>query len=126
MANPKPADPAVNPVIASSGVPSQNGEWTKYTLISGRTFAISASTGFLTSSTQVGNVTVTSYYFNLYQGSGKAAMNAAAEALQIYSQRYGPYLHPTLAVVMGNFNDGMEFSAFFYLSHDFYNLYDVY
>jgi aminopeptidase N len=51
-------------------------------------------------------------------------MNAAAEALQIYSQRYGPYLHQTLAVVMGDFNDGMEFSAFFYLSHDFYNLYD--
>jgi aminopeptidase N len=25
---------------------------------------------------------------------------------------------------MGDFNDGMEFSAFFYLSRDFYNLYD--
>jgi aminopeptidase N len=25
---------------------------------------------------------------------------------------------------MGDFNDGMEFSAFFFLSHDFYNLYD--
>ncbi len=124
VVNLKPADPAVTPVIASSGAPSPNGEWTKYTLTSGRTFAISASTQFLVSSTQVGNVTVNSYYFNLYEGSGKAAMNAAAQALQIYSQRYGPYSHPTLAVVMGDFNDGMEFSAFFYLSHDFYNLYD--
>ena len=25
---------------------------------------------------------------------------------------------------MGDFNDGMEYSAFFYLSRDFYNLYD--
>jgi hypothetical protein len=124
VVNVKPANPAVTPVFATSGAPSQNGEWTTYTLTSGRTFAISASTGFLSSSTQVGNVTVTSYYFNLYQGSGKAALNAAAEALQIYSQRYGPYSHQTLAVVMGDFNDGMEFSAFFYLSHDFYNLYD--
>jgi hypothetical protein len=124
VVNLKPADPSITPVIAASGAPSPNGEWTKYTLTSGRTFAISASTGFLTSSTQVGNVTVTSYYFNLYQGSGKAALDAAAEALQIFSQRYGPYSHQTLAVVMGDFNDGMEFSAFFFLSHDFYNLYD--
>jgi hypothetical protein len=124
VVNLKPSDPAVTPVIASSGAPSQNGEWTTYTLTSGRTFAISASTEFLTSSTQVGDVTVNSYYFNLYQGSGKAALDAAAQALQIFSQRYGPYSHQTLAVVMGDFNDGMEFSAFFYLSHDFYNLYD--
>jgi hypothetical protein len=124
IVNVRPADPKVTPVIAASGAPSQNGEWTEYTLTSGRTFALSASTGFLSSSTQVGNVTVTSYYFNLYQGSGKAALDAAAQALQIYSQRYGPYSHQTLAVVMGDFNDGMEFSAFFFLSHDFYNLYD--
>ena len=124
VVNVKPADPAVSPVIASSGAPTQNGEWTTYTLTSGRTFAVSASTEFLTSSTQVGNVTVNSYYFNLYQGSGKAALDAAAQALQIFSQRYGPYSHQTLAVVMGDFNDGMEFSAFFFLSHDFYNLYD--
>jgi hypothetical protein len=124
IVNVKPADPAVSPVIAASGEPAKNGEWTSYTLNSGRTFALSASTGFLSSSILVGNVTVTSYYFNLYQGSGKAALDAAARALQIYSQRYGPYSHKTLAVVMGDFNDGMEFSAFFFLSHDFYNLYD--
>ncbi len=122
IVNLKPADPATSPVIASSGAPSQNGEWTKYTLTSGRTFAISASTEFLTSSAQVGNVTVTSYYFNLYQGSGKAVLNAAAEALQIYSQRYGPYSHQTLALVWGT--DGMEFSAFVLIPQGYYNFYD--
>ncbi len=123
--NLKPADPAVTPVIAASGAPSANGEWTTYTLAAGRTFAISASTDFLTASTQVGDITVTSYYLQqLYKGSGEAAMKAAAEALQVYSDRYGPYPHRTLAVVMGDFNDGMEFSGFFYLSRDFYNLYD--
>ncbi|MBI3737519.1 MAG: M1 family metallopeptidase [Chloroflexi bacterium] len=124
VVNVKSADPAVTPVIASSGASSQNGEWTTYTLTAGRAFALSASTEFLTSSTQVGNVTVTSYYFQFFEGGGKAAMNAAAQALQIFSQRYGPYPHQTLAVVMGDFNDGMEFSGFFYLSKDFYNLYD--
>ncbi len=116
---------AANLVIAASGAPSPNGEWTTYTLTAGRTFAISASPDFLTLTTQVGDITVTSYYLQqLYQGAGQAALNAAAQSLQIYSQRYGPYTHKTLAVVMGDFNDGMEFSAFFFLSRDFYNLYD--
>jgi hypothetical protein len=122
--NIKPADPAVTPVIASSGAPGQNGEWTTYTLTSGRAFVISASTEFQTTSAQAGNAIVTSYYFPMYEAGGKAALNASAQAVQIYSQRYGPYPHQTLAVVMGDFNDGMEFSGFFYLSRDFYNLYD--
>ena len=123
--NIKSADPAVTPVIAASGAPAENGEWTTYSLTAGRTFAISASTEFLTDSTQVGDVTVTSYYLqNIYQGAGEAALQAAAQALQVFDQRYGPYPHKTLAVVMGDFNDGMEFSAFFFLSRDFYNLYD--
>ncbi len=125
VVNVRSADPAVKPVIASSGAPSQDGDWTQYTLTAGRTFALSASTEFLTVSTQVGDITVTSYYLDqMYQGAGQAALKAAAQALTIYTQRYGPYIHKSLAVVMGDFNDGMEFSGFFYLSRDFYNLYD--
>lgn len=124
VVNLKFADPAETPVVASSGAPAPNGEWTAYTLTAGRTFALSASTEFLTNSVQVGSTTVTSYFFQFFEGSGKAAMNAAAQALQAYTQRFGPYPHSTLAVVMGDFNDGMEFSGFFFLSRDFYNLYD--
>lgn len=123
--NIRQADPSVTPVVAASSAAVQNGEWTTYTLTSGRTFAISASTDFLTQSTQVGQVAVTSYYLQpLYHDSAAAALNAAAQAVQIFSQRFGPYPHATLAVVMGDFNDGMEFSGFFFLPHDFYNLYD--
>ncbi len=123
--NLRPADPAVSPVVAASAPAVPNGQWTTYTLIAGRAFVISASTEFLTASTQVGDVTVTSYWLQqLYHDSGEAALNATAEALQIFEQKYGPYPHKSLAVVMGDFNDGMEFSAFFFLPHDFYNLYD--
>jgi len=123
--NLKQADPSITPVVAASGAPSQNGEWTTYALTAGRTFAISASTEFLTVSTQVGHVTVTSYYLQpLYEGAATAALNAAAQAIQIFSQRFGPYPHVTLAVVMGDFNDGMEFSALFFHSAGLYNLYD--
>jgi len=126
VVNVKSADPAAaGLVIASSGAPSQNGEWTSYTLTAGRAFALSASTEFLTATTQVGNIVVTSYYLQqIYKGAGEAALNAAAQALQVYAGRYGPYPHQTLAIVEGDFNDGMEFSALFFHSRGIYNLYD--
>jgi hypothetical protein len=123
--NLKFADPAVTPVVAASAPASANGDWTTYALKAGRSFAISASTDFLTTSTQVGDVTITSYYLQvLYKGAAEAALRAAAQALQVFSDRYGPYPHQSLAVVMGDFNDGMEFSAFFFHSAGIYNLYD--
>jgi aminopeptidase N len=110
--------------VAASGALSSAGEWQSYVLTGGRAFALAASPEFQVGSAEAGNVAIASYYFPGYESGGQAALNASAQAVQIFSQRYGPYPHQTLAVVMGDFNDGMEFSAFFYLSRDFYNLYD--
>ncbi len=49
-------------------------------------------------------------------------LTTTAQALQIYSQRYGPYPHKTLSVIMGNFPDGMEYSASYFTSYGYYNL----
>ncbi len=122
--NVKPSDPAAKLIIASSGAPSQNGDFTSYTLEAGRTFALSISDQYQTSAVQVGDILVTSYYFPLYKGAAEMAMNVAAQSIQIFSQRYGPYPHKTLAVVMGDFNDGMEFSALFFMTRGAYNLFD--
>ncbi len=118
------ADAAHPPVVAASGAPTPNGEGTMYTLLAGRAFALSISPQFLSASQQVGEVTVTSYYFPSFEGSGQAALAASARALEIYAQRYGPYPHPTLSVVMGDFSDSKEFSAFYFHSRNFYQLYD--
>lgn len=122
--NVKFADPSTAPVVAASGLPEPQTDSTRYTITSARTFALSASREFQVSTQQVGDVTVSSYYFAFTEKPGQAALTASAEALQVFSQRYGPYTHKTLSVVMGDFNDGMEYSALFYLSRDFYNLYD--
>lgn len=118
-------DPATTPIVAASGVPeAQPDGSTRYTINSARTFALAASRDFQTSSTQIGDVTLTSYYFPFSEAGGQAALQASAQALQVYGARYGAYTHKSLAIVMGDFNDGMEYSAFYYLSRDFYNLYD--
>ena len=117
-------DPATAPIVAASGLPEQGADSTRYTITSARSFALSASRLFQVSSTQVGDVNVSSYYFPLFVAGGQAALQTAVESVQVFGERFGPYPHKSLAIVMGDFNDGMEYSAFFYLSKDFYNLYD--
>lgn len=123
--NLKFADPAHAPVVASSGEASPNGDSTRYTLTAGRAFALSLSPDFQVVSQQIDGVTVYSYYFPFVKNGGQAVLNTTVQALQTYSQRYGPYPHKTISAVMGDFNDGMEYSAFYYLSRDFYNLYNT-
>ncbi len=117
-------DPVTAPVVAASGAPEARADFIRYTLNAGRAFAISASREFQVSTGQINEVTASSYTFPFYQGQGQAALRASTEALQLYSRLFGPYPHKNLSVVMGDFNDGMEFSAFFFLPRDFYNLYN--
>ncbi len=117
------ADPANPPVVAASGPAEPAGDSTRYTLTAGRAFAFSMSRDIKVATQQFGDVTVYSYYFPFNENGGRAALDTAGKALQVFGERFGPYPHKTLSVVMGDFNDGMEFSAFFYLSRDFYNLY---
>jgi hypothetical protein len=108
--NIKNAEKGVVPVIAASGPAEPNGEYTR--------------TEFKRTVTNAGNVFIYSYYFSLYEPSGEAAAQAAAQAIGIYTERFGPYPHKTLTIAMSDFNDGAEFSAFFFLSKEFYKRYD--
>ncbi len=116
------ADPAL--VVASSGMAEPNGEWTRYTLQAGRAFVFSLSPDFRVATAEADGVTVTSYYFPLFEAPGEAVAQVAAQAVHVFSERFGPYPHASLSAVQGDFNDGMEYSGLFYLSRDFYNLYD--
>lgn len=113
------------PVVAASGQEQPGPLGSKrFILNEGRTFALSASTEYQVSTQDAGGVTVLSYYFPLYPGAGQAAAQASATALQIYSQKFGPYPHKTLSIVQGDFSDSMEYSALFFHSKNFYNLHD--
>lgn len=112
------------PIVAASGFAEPGGSSTRYTLTNGRAFAISASREFQVSSMQAGKVTVLSYYLPIYKNAGEAAMQASAQALQVFSERFGPYPHKTLSIVIADFKDSMEFSALFFHSRSFYDLYD--
>jgi hypothetical protein len=122
-----------NPKIAASGAEVEPAatESTpsgavsrRFLLQAGRTFALSMSDHFKVAMQTVGDVTVYSYYFGLYDAPGEAMQQTTVEALQTYSERFGPYRHKTLTAVQGDFNDGMEFSGLYFISRDYFNLYD--
>ena len=112
------------PIVVTSGFAEPNGEFTRYTLTEGRAFAISASRDFQVSSMNVGDVKVSSYYFPIYKNAGEGAMIASVQALEVFSEKFGPYPHKTLSIVMADFKDSMEFSALYFHSRSFYDLYD--
>lgn len=124
------SDPVNPPMVASSGSeqPSpQTGpasNFHHFILERGRAFAISASYEYLISEEDAGGVLVKSYYFPEHQAAGKAVLQASAQAVQIFSGKFGPPPHPTLSAVEADFDDGMEFSGLYFLGSEYYARYD--
>ena len=115
-----------SPQVASSGAEVASGTESsrRFTLEAGRTFALSISTMFKVAQRQVGDVTVYAYYFAFYDAPGEAMLQTTVEALEVFTEKFGPYRHKTMTAVQGDFNDGMEYSAFYFISRDYFNLYD--
>jgi len=114
------------PTIAASGAEADSGKSgsRRFVLEAGRTFALSMSLYYKVASEQVGDVTIYSYYFAFYDLPGKTLLQTTADAMQVFNEKFGPYRHKTLTAVQGDFNDGMEFSGFYFISRDYFNLYD--
>jgi hypothetical protein len=114
------------PQIAASGAEtaSEIEGSRRFKLEAGRTFALSISTLYKVAMRQVGDVTVYSYYFAFYDAPGEAMLQTTVEAMQVYDETFGPYRHKSLTAVQGDFNDGMEYSGFYFVSRDYFNLYD--
>ncbi|HXD10976.1 MAG TPA: M1 family metallopeptidase [Anaerolineales bacterium] len=115
------------PLIASSGAEVDSGKsgTRRYVLEAGRSFALSMGLYYKIATQTVGDVTVYSYFFAFYDAAGKALLQTTVEALQVFNEKLGPYHHKTLTAVQGDFNDGMEFSGFYFISRDYFNLYQA-
>jgi len=109
--------------VAASAPAVVDGGWRRYQINSARNFVWSVSHDYQMASETVGDVTVQSYFFPIHPTAGQAALKTTAQALELYSELYGPYPHTTLTVVEADFLDGMEYDGLYFLSNGFYNLY---
>ena len=72
----------------------------------------------------MGDVKISSYYFPIYKRAGEGALIASKQAIEVFSQRFGPYPHETLSIVTADFMDSMEYSALYFNSRYFYDQFD--
>lgn len=116
--------PAGLKIIASAPAKEINQHY-RFSLNGARSFALSLSTEFeLAQAATPSGVLVQSAYFHEHAAAGKAALQIAAAAVELYAARYGPYQYRQLAIVEADFFDGMEYSGFYFLGGDYYASYD--
>ncbi len=111
-------------VVAASAPDTGDGETHRYQLENARNFVASISASYHTYEEQVGDTVVRGYVFPQHQTAGQAAFNTTVEALQLYSELFGPYPHASLTIIEADFEHGMEYQGLYYLSNAFFNTFD--
>jgi len=118
------ADPMLPVTLAASAPAEAAGGGWHYRLQDGRTFVLSASSAYLTTSTTTEGVTVTGYYFSEEEAQARVVLDETARAVRTFGALIGAYPYSSLSIVESSFFDGMEYDGMFFLSSDYYTSYD--
>lgn len=111
-------------IVAASAEGNIEGNWTRYELKGARTFALSISPIFHTQTEANEQANVTSFYFQNYENAGKGILEAASDAIEIYSDRFAPYPYESLSIVQTQLADGMEYDGLIFMGSKFYDEYN--
>ena len=124
-------------IVAGTGVETHSGNRWHYEAQRARSFALTASDLYLIDSAPVGasapeagrsgaagDQMVYSYYFPGNETAGRAALDAATRALELFTELYGPYPYPAYRLCETDFAGGLEFSGLTFLGSIFYDQYD--
>jgi aminopeptidase N len=111
-------------VIAGTGHEMQSGNVWHFEAEGARSIAFAASDRYQSSSARVGDVTVHSYYFPDSQEAGEVALETAVQAMELFTEIYGPYSYADFRIAETEFAGGMEFSGLTFMGSLFYDQYD--
>lgn len=87
-----------------------------------RDFAMSMSTEFIKSTADVDGIALELYYYPSADSKSGGlnpsarAMLDAEQAIELYTERFGPFPYDRMLVVEGDFPDGLEFSGLVFVS----------
>lgn len=89
---------ASNVTVVSGGpVSSAGGRW-KFELKNARTIAFAASANYQSLAQMESGVEITSYFFPEHSGAGRAALNAAAQSVALFTDLFGTYPYSSLGI----------------------------
>lgn len=111
-------------IVAGTGLETRTGNRWHYKAEQARSFAFAASDRYEVVTAQTGDVTVHSYYFPDSADAGQVALETASQALELFTELYGPYPFSDYRIVETEFAGGMEFSGITLLGSVFYDQYD--
>jgi aminopeptidase N len=111
-------------IIAATGAESREGARWHFEAEQARSFAFAASDKYEVSTAQVGGTTIHAYYFPVHGDAGEAALQTAAQAIELFSELYGSYPYADYRVVETEFAGGMEFTGLTLIGSPFYDEYD--
>lgn len=112
------------PIVAASAPLFYEGNTLRFVHPGARTFTLSASYDFQTTSSTENGITVTSYYFPEHSNAGQRILAETQAALRTYSTIYGPAPHTSLSIIETDLNDGLESDGLYFLASSFYAKYD--
>ena len=98
-------------VIAAGGDEERIGRLWRYSLPKARVFAFAASTVYLTEAIQRDGITYIHYVYPEHRHLSPAVLDAAADAVRLFSQLYGPYPYRALRIVETDRQQGQEYSG---------------
>ncbi|MCC7352935.1 MAG: M1 family metallopeptidase [Anaerolineae bacterium] len=106
--------------VAGGGEDLREGNHWRYWLPAGREFGFVASDRWEEAESLVGGVRVHSYFLPEHRAAGLTVLQAAADALRLYSDTFGPYPYRDFRIVETRARGGMEFPGFSYLTDEYY------
>jgi hypothetical protein len=108
--------------VAAPAPASEEGSALVYRLQGARRFAWSAGGNYQTRTQAAGErgTPVTVYFFEEERDAANAALQTAAQALEIYEELFGPYPYESLAIIECSFPDGMESDGLFFLDMEYF------
>ena len=109
--------------LAAAAPASKDGATWNYTLNAARRFVWSASGRYQVLQTKQADIPIRIYFFEEQRDAAEASLEIAKQAVEIYSNLFGPYPYPSLSIVEGLFFDGMESDGLFFLPQDYFTEY---
>jgi hypothetical protein len=110
--------------VAGTGQETHEGNRWEYEAKQARSFAFAASDVYQVASGQAGDINVFSYYFPSNQEAGQAVLQTAMQAMELFTDLYGPYPYADYRLAETEFAGGMEFSGLTFLGSAFFDQYD--
>jgi hypothetical protein len=114
-------------IIAGTGQERRAGKRWQYEAEQARTFAFAASNVYQVSSARAGGADgpmVHSYYLPNNEEAGEVVLETATQAIELFTELYGPYPYADYRIAETEFAGGMEFSGVTFLGSAFYDGWD--